>query len=124
MLDGPCAAVVFSPAGRRWAEGAYVGRRTVDGARMSTLQRVQKVRVVWSVPSAGTRGQCASWKKILQGARTKALGTGAVPGMHATPYFSTARPLARVWMSESLHHAPPRPRSRDMVEVHFHRVCM
>ena len=24
-------------------------------------------------------------------------------------YFSTARPLARVWMSESLHHAPPRP---------------
>ena len=39
----------------------------------------------------------------------KALGTGAVPGMHDTPYFSTARPLARVWMSESLHHAPPRP---------------
>ena len=29
--------------------------------------------------------------------------------MHGTPYFSTARPLARVWMSESLHHAPPRP---------------
>ena len=50
-----------------------------------------------------------SWKKILQGARTKALGTGAVSGMHGTPYFSTARPLARVWMSESLHHAPPRP---------------
>ena len=50
MLDGPCAAVVFSPAGRRWAEGAYVSRRTVDGARMSTLQRVQKVRVVWSAP--------------------------------------------------------------------------
>ena len=39
----------------------------------------------------------------------KALGTGAVPGMHSTPYFSTARPLARVWMSESLHHVPPRP---------------
>ena len=33
----------------------------------------------------------------------------SVPGMHGTPYFSTARPLARVWMSESLHHAPPRP---------------
>ena len=42
--------------------------------------------------------------------------------MHGTPYFSTARPLARVWMSESLHHAPPRPLSGDMVEMHLHRL--
>ena len=64
MLDGgPCAAVVFSPAGRRWAEGAYVSRRTVNGARMSTLQRVQKVRVVWSAPSAGTRDAPSGRKK-------------------------------------------------------------
>ena len=58
--------------------------------------------------------QCASWKNQENSSRrahegSKALGTGAVPGMHGTPYFSTARPLARVWMSESLHHASPRP---------------
>jgi len=84
-------------------------RRLAEDLRHAVVvARLGRGRVLTSL-RCRAGGAALVLKVHLPRARTKALGTGAVPGMHSTPYFSTARPLARVWMSESLHHAPPRP---------------
>ena len=45
MSTVPSAAVIFSRSGLSWAEMAYARRRSGDCARMSSLQRVEKVLV-------------------------------------------------------------------------------
>ena len=58
-------AVVFARSGLRWAKGAHVSRRTIDGARMSSLRRVQKVLVGLVCPFGRDKRAASSRKKWI-----------------------------------------------------------
>ena len=59
----PCPCSCLARSGLRWAKGAHVSRRTIDGARMSSLRRVQKVLVGLVCPVGRDERAAPSRKK-------------------------------------------------------------